>query len=133
VAVLLRGSDELRNENPRLRLNIGVGGVNHLFTHLNAVGSRTPVPLDYGSTYLLVAKIAARADAPDQVILRVYSRQEAVERQEPDAWTVTGPLFQSDLVFDWLEVHINSLTRQTMDEVRLGTTWASVASPWLKP
>lgn len=133
VAVLLRSSAELRNENPRLRLNIGVGGVNQLFTHLNAVGSRTPVPLDYGSTYLLAAKIVARAAEPDQVFLRVYGRQEAVERQEPDAWTVTGPLFQSDLVFDWLEVHINSLTRQTMDEVRLGTTWASVAAPWLKP
>jgi ferric-dicitrate binding protein FerR (iron transport regulator) len=133
VAVLLRTSDEIRKENSRLRLNVGVGGVNHLFTHLNAVGSRAPLPLDYDRTYLLVAKIAARAAEPDQVFLRVYGAQEAVERHEPDAWTVTGPPFQSDLVFDWLEVHINSLTRQTIDEVRLGTTWASVAAPWLKP
>jgi ferric-dicitrate binding protein FerR (iron transport regulator) len=133
VAVLLRSSSEIRQENSRLRLNVGVGGVNHLFTHLNAVGSRTPLPLDYGPTYLLVAKIVARAAQPDQVFLRVYGTQELVEHQEPDAWTVTGPSFQSDLVFDWLEVHINSLTRQTIDEVRLGTTWASVAAPWLKP
>jgi hypothetical protein len=130
VAVLLRTSAEIRKEDPRLRLNVGV--VNQLFTHLNAVGSRTPLPLDYGSTYLLAAKIAARAAEADQVFLRVYGPQEAVERQEPDAWTVIGPPFQSDLVFDWLEVHINSLTRQTIDEVRLGTTWASVAAPWLK-
>ena len=132
VAVLLRTGAEIRNENPRQRLNIGVGGVNQLFTHLNAVGSRTPLPLEYGSTYLLMAKIAARAGEPDQVFLRVYGPHEAVERQEPDSWTVTGPPFQSDLVLDWLEVHINSLTRQTIDELRLGTTWSSVAAPWLK-
>jgi ferric-dicitrate binding protein FerR (iron transport regulator) len=130
VAVLLRTGAEIRNEDPRKRLNVGIGGVNQLFTHLNAVGSRTPLPLDDGPTYLLAAKIAARAEGPDQVFLRVYGPRETVERQEPDNWTVTGPPLQSDLVFDWLEVHINSLTRQTLDEVRLGTTWASVAAPW---
>jgi hypothetical protein len=131
VAVLLRTGAEIRNENSRKRLNVGVGGANQLFTHLNAVGSRTSLPLDYGTTYLLVAKIAARAVEPDQVFLRVYAPREAVERQEPDSWTVVGPPLHSDLVFDWLEVHINSLTRQTLDEVRLGTTWASVAAPWM--
>jgi hypothetical protein len=130
VAVLLRTNAEIRNEDSRKRLNVGVGGVNQLFTHLNAVGSRTSLPLEYGTTYLLVAKIAARAVEPDQVFLRVYAPHEAVERREPDSWTVAGPPLHSDLVFDWLEVHINSLTRQTLDEVRLGTTWASVAAPW---
>lgn len=130
VAVLLRTGSEIRNENPRLRLNIGVGGVNQLFTHLNAVGSRTPLPLGYDTTYLLAAKIVARAAQPDQVFLRVYGPHEPIERQEPDSWTVVGPPMDSNLVFDWLEVHINSLTRQALDEVRLGTTWASVAAPW---
>jgi ferric-dicitrate binding protein FerR (iron transport regulator) len=130
VAVLLRTGPEIRQEDPRKRLNVGVGGVNQLFTHLNAVGSRTPLPLEFGQTYLLVAKIAARAAEPDQVFLRVYAPREAVEPREPDGWTVIGPPFHSDLVFDWLEVHINSATRQTIDEVRLGTTWASVAAPW---
>ncbi len=129
VGVLLRTGTEIRNEDPRKRLNIGIGGVNQLFTHLNSVGSRTPLPLDDGQTYLLAAKIATRAAGPDQVFLRVYGPKEAVERQEPDGWTVAGPPLESDLVFDWLEVHINSLTRQTIDEVRLGTTWASVAAP----
>jgi hypothetical protein len=35
-------------------------------------------------------------------------------------------------VFDWLEVHINSKTRQTIDEIRLGTTWSSVTAPWVR-
>jgi FecR protein len=137
VAVLLRNSDELENElgggtpDPHKRLNVGVGGTNELFTHLHGVGSRTPLPLSYGTTYLLLAKIVASRSHPDQVFLRVYAPDEPVEADEPGGWSVTGPPFQSDLVFDWLEVHINSKTRQTMDELRVGTTWASVTAPWV--
>ena len=117
-------------EDPRQRLNIGIGGANQLFTHLQRVGSRTPLPLSHGVTYLLVAKLAASRTAPDQVFMRVYGPEEPIEREEPGSWSVVGPPFQSDLVFDWLEVHINSLTRQTIDEIRLGSTWASVTAPW---
>jgi ferric-dicitrate binding protein FerR (iron transport regulator) len=131
LAVLLRTSEELQNEDPRKRLNVGVGGVNQLFTHLQKIGCRTPLPLSYGETYLLVAKIVASGVNADQVFLRVYGPEEPVEPTEPGTWSVAGPPFQSDLVFDWLEVHINSKTRQTMDEIRLGTTWSSVTAPWI--
>jgi ferric-dicitrate binding protein FerR (iron transport regulator) len=131
VAVLLRTTDELKTEDSRFRLNVGVGGANELFTHLQRVGSRTPVPLSYGKTYLLVAKIAASAANADQVFMRVYGAADPIDRDEPGSWTVIGPQFHSDLVFDWLEVHINSKTRQTIDEIRLGTTWESVAAPWI--
>jgi hypothetical protein len=132
VAVLLRTTHELRKEDPAKRLDIGVGGVNHVFTHLNRIGCRTPMPLSYGETYLLVAKIVASRTSPDQIFLRLYGPQESVERDEPGSWSVIGPPVHSDLVFDWLEVHINSKTRQTIDEVRLGTTWASVTAPWIQ-
>jgi hypothetical protein len=130
VAILFRTSDELKHEDSSLRLNIGVGGANQLFTHLQKVGSRTSLPLSYGVTYLLVAKIVAGGSNPDQVFMRVYAPGEPIERQEPGRWSDTGPPFQSDLVFDWLEVHVNSKTRQTIDEIRLGTTWSSVTAPW---
>jgi hypothetical protein len=135
LAVLLRTDTEFRTkqEDPRTRLNIGVGGTNELFTHLQRVGSRTPLPLGSGETYLLVAKIVAGRTDPDQVFMRVYAPDEPIDRQEPGSWSVVGPAFESDLVFDWLEVHINSKTRQTIDEVRLGTTWSSVAAPWIGP
>jgi hypothetical protein len=90
-----------------------------------------PLPLSYGSTYLLVAKVVASGEYPDQVFLRLYGPGEPVGREEPGQWTVVGPQVQSDLVFDWLEVHINSKTRQVIDEVRVGTTWSSVTAPWL--
>jgi hypothetical protein len=133
VAILLWTDEDYRtqSEDRRQRLNIGVGGVNQLFTHLQGVGCRTPLPLTYGQTYLLVAKIVAGKDDPDQVFMRVYAPGEPVEREESGGWSVAGPPFQSDLVFDWLEVHVNSQTRQSLDEIRLGTTWASVTAPWL--
>jgi hypothetical protein len=134
VAVLLRTDDEFRQkkDEPRKRLNVGVGGMNQLFTHLGGVGSRTPLPLSYGQTYLLVAKITAGRTRPAQVFLRVYGPDEPVDPREPNSWSVAGPPFQNDLVFDWLEVHINSKTRQTIDEIRLGTTWSSVTAPWTR-
>jgi hypothetical protein len=138
VAVLLRTSDELKkaNDDPHKRLNIGVGGANQnqLFTHLGGIGSRTPLPLDYNQTYLLIAKIAAGdGDNPAQVFTRVYGQQESVDAEEPSSWTVVGPPFQSDLAFDWLEIHVNSKARQTIDELRVGTTWPSVTAPWIGP
>jgi hypothetical protein len=132
LAILLRSTDELQKgrEDARKRLNIGIGGPNQLFTHLDKIGSRTPLPLRYGETYLLVAKIAASSTGPAQVFLRVYGPDEVIELEESSAWTVAGPPFPSRQVFDWLEIHINSKTRQTIDEIRLGTTWSSVTAPW---
>jgi hypothetical protein len=132
VAILFRTTEELERgqEDGRKRLNVGVGGPNQLFTHLGGVGSRTPVPLRFGETYLMVAKIVASKDGPDQVFMRVYGPDDAVEREE-QGWTVTGPQFYSDLSFDWMEIHINSKTLLSLDEIRLGTSWQAVTAPWL--
>jgi hypothetical protein len=138
VAVLLRTADELEGELTRAqpdmtkRMNLGMERGNDLFTSLQRVGARTPLPLSYGETYLFVAKIVASAADPDQVFLRVYATGEPPDREEPGSWSVVGPAFQSDLVFDWLEVHINSKKRQSIDEIRVGTTWSSVAAPWMR-
>ena len=138
VVVLLRTTDELEGELTRnqpdfsRRMNLGVERYNDLFTSLQKVGARTPLPLTFGETYLLIVKIVASAANPDQVFMRVYAPGEPLEREEPGSWSVVGPSFQSDLVFDWLEVHINSKKRQTIDEIRVGTSWSSVAAPWMK-
>jgi hypothetical protein len=89
-----------------------------------------PLPLSFGETYLLVAKVAASGAYPDQVFLRVYGPDEPVEAEETAHWSAVGPPIESDLVFDWLEVHINSDTRQTIDEIRIGTTWGAVTAAW---
>ena len=130
VAVLLRTTEEMERSDSRKRLNIGVKGTNQLFMQLGSTGTRAPLPLNYGEPYLLVAKIAASASHGDQVFLRVYGPQETVDHVEPSSWSVVGRRFQSDQVFDWLEVHLNSKTRQAIDEIRIGTTWPSVTAPW---
>jgi hypothetical protein len=120
-----------RSGEPRRQLNVGVRGWNQLFAQLHDVSSRTPLPLRYGETYLLVAKVAASADHPDQVFLRVYGPDEPIEPDEPAGWSAVSPEFRSDFVFDWLQLHVNSTARQTIDEIRLGTTWSSVVAPWI--
>jgi hypothetical protein len=133
LAILFRSTDELPPDkwDARKRLNIGVGGTSHLFTHLAGISKKTSVPLRPGETYLMVAKIVANSAAPDQVFMRVYGPEEQVEPAESGIWTVVGQPFESSAVFDWLEIHINSRTRQTIDEIRLGTTWSAVTAPWL--
>jgi len=136
VSLQLRQTDELTADQQggtidrTKRLNFGVDRTNELYMHLERVGRRMPLPLSYGETYLLVTKVAASGAHPDQVFLRVYGPQEPVELQEPANWSASGPPIESDLVFDWLEIHINSFTRQTIDEIRLGTTWSSVTAAW---
>jgi FecR protein len=137
VSIQLRETDELERDQSdgtmdrSKRLNFGVDRTNELYMHLERIGRRTPLPLSFGETYLMVAKVAASGAYPDQLFVRVYGPQEPVDSDEPASWSAVGPPIHSDLVFDWLEIHINSHTRQTIDEIRLGTTWAAVATPWV--
>jgi hypothetical protein len=135
VALIFWTDEDYQNvgetHDPRRQLNVGVRGWNQLFTQLHGVSSRTPLPLRYGETYLLVAKIAASANHTDQVFLRVYGPDEPIEADEPAVWSAVSPEFRSDLVFDWLQLHVNSTARQTIDEIRVGTTWPSVVAPWM--
>jgi len=139
VSVQFRQTEELARDQRegmtdlRLRMNFGVDRTNDLFAHLERIGRRMPLPLSNGQTYLLVAKVAASGTHPDQMFLRVYGPDEPVDLSEPSGWSAISPPIQSDLVFDWLEVHINSHTRQAIDEIRLGTSWSSVTAAWVVP
>src|SRR5262249_16276030 len=113
------------------RLMIGAGGSNQIFTHFGRACARASMPLGSGTTYLFVAKVVASGSASDQVFLRVYGPGEPIGAEEPGSWTVVSPQFRSDLVFDWLGLHVNSMHRQMIDEIRVGTTWSSVTAPWV--
>jgi hypothetical protein len=119
-----------KNEDFWKRLSIGVMKSNAVYTRLQRMKASKSVPMDDGVTYLLVAKIVASQANPDQVFARVYQPDELVESTEPTAWPLQSPPFHSNLVFDWLQLHVNSKTRHAIDEIRLGTTWSSVAAAW---
>lgn len=136
VGVQFRQDEELKRERRgkgdlRKRLDFGVGRANELFTHLQRTGKRMPLPLSYNEPYLLVAKIVASGEHPDQVFVRVYGVEEAVDQGEPETWSIVAPPVESNLTFDWLEIDINSWRRQTLDELRLGSTWSSVTAPYV--
>jgi hypothetical protein len=119
-----------KNEDFWKRLSIGVMKSDSVYTALQRMKAHKSVPLADGATYLLVAKIVASRAGSDHVFARVYATDEPIGSTEPSAWPLHSPAFRSDLVFDWLQLHVNSKTRQTIDEIRLGTTWSSVTAPW---
>jgi hypothetical protein len=119
-----------KNEDFWKRLSIGVMKSNVVYTQLQRMKASKSVPLDDGVTYFLVAKIVASRAHADQVFARVYRPDELVETTEPTAWPLQSPPFHSDLVFDWLQLHVNSKTRHAIDEIRLGTTGSSVTAAW---
>lgn len=134
LAVLLWTDDDYQQQNfldYRKRLYLGVKGFNQLDTHLERMTANASMPLSDGVTYLLVAKIAASRSKPDQVFLRVYGAEDNVKAEETARWSVKSPPFRSDVSFEWVELYVNGKSRQTIDEIRVGTTWASVMAPWI--
>lgn len=115
------------------RLALGIGSDHHLCVSLNGSFSRIPLPLGYGATYLLVAKIVGSRTKPCEIFVRVYSPDEAVEREETPLWTHVGRPTPADLVLEWVEIYTNGRSRQQLDELRIGTTWHAVIAPWTNP
>ena len=135
AAILFWTNDDFMTqkfENARQRLFIGVKKANQLSARVQRMDAQMPISFSDNATYLLVAKIAASRTGSDQVFVRAYAADETVETSEPSNWTLTSAPFQSDLSFDWLQLNINSKTRQSIDEVRLGTTWQSVTAAYLR-
>ncbi len=115
-------------ENSRQRLFVGVKKMNHLSARLLRMDSQTPVSLNNGSAHLVVAKLTSTRQGPNRLYSRIYGPDDAVGSVEPTTWSLnTGP-FQGDLVFDWLQLHINSKTRHSIDEVRVGANWTAVTA-----
>jgi len=128
----LQGERSRRRCDPRKQLSVGVERSNELFTSLQRESGRAMLPLSYKEPYLVVAKIVASANNPDQVFVRAYGIEEPVSREEPETWSVVGPgHIHSHLKLEWLEIEIDSWRLQTLDELRLGSSWAAVAGPYV--
>jgi hypothetical protein len=89
-----------------------------------------PLPMADGSTYLVVAKLACSTDNPDQLMLRIFQPQEPIGMGEPSVWTIVTPPIESDESFRLMSLEFNCEQEQRIDEIRMGSTWESVTSPW---
>lgn len=122
-----------RQPESHQRLAVGVAGPNHVvFTNLGGGGVRVPLALEYEKTYLMVGKIVAGRKSPDQLFFRIFRPDETIPAREPANWSMISRPVRSDLVFDALGVQINSQSRQSLDELRIGASWSSVAAIWGK-
>lgn len=111
------------------RLRIGVGPHSPVvYVQYEGGSVRLPLPLSADKAYLIVAKVVAGRERPDQVLIRVYGPDEPVDLDEPKVWSAVTRSFHSDEIYDHAGVYIRSAAAQAIDEIRIGTTWRSVAA-----
>lgn len=109
-----------------MKLHFGKNKSDMVFGYLASRRFMTRLPLDKKTTYLLVAKIVACREGPDQTFATVYRTDEPIDSEEPASWSLVSPLVDSDLVLDEVWVDMFGNVRQRFDEIRIGSTWASV-------
>lgn len=102
----------------------------HIRGELCGVLGQSPLPMMSGSTYLVVMKIIAAADNPDQLMIRVFQPSEPISQRETRSWTVTTPTSDSDDSYELASIYFNCNQEQRLDELRIGSSWASVTYPW---
>ncbi|WP_252855073.1 hypothetical protein [Aeoliella straminimaris] len=102
----------------------------HIRGELCGVLGQSPLPMANNSTYLIVMKILAAKENPDQLMIRVFQPHEPIGERETSSWTVTTPMSDSDDSFSLMSLYFNSTEEQRIDEIRVGSSWASVTYPW---
>lgn len=85
-------------------------------------------PLQTGQTYFIVAKIVASKNAPDQVFMRVLSETENIPNREPPVWTCVTTPFHDSHTWDLVRLHVGQKGDYLFDELRIGSSWASVVN-----
>lgn len=76
--------------------------------------------------YFVVMKIAARKTQPDNVTARVFRASDPLEIIEPLRWDGTGHAGRLNGTLDVLTTWSGESAVTLIDEIRVGTTWASV-------
>lgn len=119
-----------RRMSEREEVAVGVHSSSHgIAVIFQETGKRTAVPLPTGRPYLLVGKIVCSRDLSDQVLVRVFGREEELTSLEPQDWTLVGheALATRDLAIATLHIDPQQY-EQRFDELRIGRTWASVTA-----
>lgn len=79
-----------------------------------------------GRPYLFVIKFVTGRDAAEQMFLKVYDRDQAVDAVEPENWTVVGRPYRMKARIDAIHVYNGTECGYDVDEIRFGTSWLSV-------
>ncbi len=125
----LRSSQATLPSEGSMKLHFGKYKSDFVFGYLAGRRFMTRLPLEKKAIYLLVAKIVACRKGPDQTFATVYRADEPIDREEPASWSLVSPPVHSDLVLDEVWISMIGNVRQRLDEIRIGSTWASVTLP----
>ena len=74
-----------------------------------------------------VAKIVSRKNGEAEVYLRVYSQTDSLDYAEPAVWYVVSRDLKLDARLDRVILRASGDRSQSIDELRIGPTWRSVA------
>lgn len=91
--------------------------------------TRTSIPIVADTTHMVVGKVVASRDRPDQAFLRVYRPDDPPSDREPAEWSVVSPALNLDTTFDQVSIEFFSEGEIRLDDLRIGTTWGSVTRP----
>ncbi|MBA4182222.1 MAG: hypothetical protein C0506_16685 [Anaerolinea sp.] len=94
--------------------------------YFDGTATRTPLPLSPDTTYLIVGKVLAGRDRPDQAFMRVYRPESPPTEWEPAEWSVVSPAVHSNAVYDQVSVEFTSRTDAWLDDLRIGRSWPAV-------
>ena len=97
--------------------------------YFDGTATRTPLPLSPDTTYMVVGKVLAGRDRPDQAFMRVYRPESPPPEWEPAEWSVVSPAVHSDAVYDQVSVEFTSRAEAWLDDLRIGRSWAAVTKP----
>ncbi len=127
------GSDvqfQFRTTGGTIGFRFGVSAADVFYVGLNAVDTNNgAAPIGADTVYFLVAKLVSSAAGSDQLFLKVYGPNDTVPASEPAAWSLTTSGARSD-VLTQLRVNVGaSNSYAEIDEIRIGSDWASVAVP----
>jgi hypothetical protein len=95
-------------------------------------GNQASLSVEPGKTYLLAGKIVSGRDAPDQTFVCLFSPRQPVAEDEPTSWTFVSRPVLCRAAYEVVQIVGNTSTPITVDEIRLGRSWRSVAAPYIQ-
>ena len=121
---------QFRTNGGTIGFRFGVSAADVFFVGANAVDTNSgAVPIVEDTVYFLVVKIVSSAAGSDEVFMNVYAPGDTVPQSEPGSWDLATSGARNDLI---TQLRINIGTNNSygeIDEIRIGTDWASVAVP----
>jgi hypothetical protein len=117
------------------QLAVGADATGHWYLDQFGTTQESTSSASSSETYLLVAKIVADGSSTsagsDQLFLKIFSPDDTIPSSDAGIdWTLEGaPDVNSTAMLNSILIQAGANAPWTIDELRLGTTWASVAVP----